>query len=76
VWCVTVWRPIRDKPVDRQTCGMPEPRSHPAGIRGSALPGPYAVGHHAAKLCEYLRERSRVQHYCEVWTLRVSRARI
>ena len=40
---------------------MADPTSLPAGIQGSRLPGPFAVGTYAAKLREYLRERSRVQ---------------
>ena len=47
----------------------------PAGIDGSTLPGPYGVGAYAAKLREFLRERSRVQLFGEVWNVRVSRAR-
>ena len=48
----------------------------PAGIHGSTLPGPYAVGQYAAKLREYLRERARVQLFGEVWNLRPSRAMV
>jgi exodeoxyribonuclease VII large subunit len=48
----------------------------PAGIAGSSLPGPFGVGHYAAKLREYLRERSRVQLFGEVWNLRLSRAKV
>ena len=55
---------------------MAEPASLPAGIDGSALPGPFGVGHYAAKLREYLRERSRVQLFGEVWNLRLSRAKV
>ena len=55
---------------------MAEPAALPAGIHGSALPGPYAVGHYAAKLRDYLRQRSHVQLFGEVWNLRVSRARV
>ena len=55
---------------------MPDPTSLPAGIEGSRLPGPFGVGHYAAKLRAYLRERSRVQLFGEVWNLRPARARI
>ena len=48
----------------------------PAGIDGSTLPGPYGVGAYAAKLREFLRERSRVQLFGEVWNVRVSRAKV
>ncbi len=48
----------------------------PAGIDGSRLPGPYGVGHYAARLRDYLRERSRVQLFGEVWNLRVSRVKV
>ncbi|MDX6721090.1 MAG: exodeoxyribonuclease large subunit [Solirubrobacteraceae bacterium] len=55
---------------------MADPSSLPAGIDGSALPGPYGVGHYAAKLRDYLRARSRVQLFGEVWNLRDSRAKV
>ena len=55
---------------------MSEPQTRPAGIDGSTLPGPYGVGAYAAKLREFLRERSRVQLFGEVWNLRVSRAKV
>jgi exodeoxyribonuclease VII large subunit len=55
---------------------MADPASLPAGIDGSALPGPFGVGHYAAKLRGYLRQRSRVQLFGEVWNLRISRARV
>lgn len=55
---------------------MAEPSSLPAGIDGSALPGPFGVGHYAAKLRDYLRARSRVQLFGEVWNLRDSRAKV
>ena len=55
---------------------MAEPQTRPAGIDGSTLPGPYGVGAYAAKLREYLRGRSRVQLFGEVWNLRVSRAKV
>ena len=55
---------------------MAESQTRPAGIDGSTLPGPYGVGAYAAKLRAYLRERSRVQLFGEVWNLRVSRAKV
>ena len=55
---------------------MTEPRTRPAGIDGSTLPGPYGVGAYAAKLREFLRERPRVQLFGEVWNLRLSRAKV
>ena len=55
---------------------MAEPQTRPAGIDGSTLPGPYGVGAYAAKLREYLRGRSRVQLFGEVWNLRVSRSKV
>ncbi|HEV7808660.1 MAG TPA: exodeoxyribonuclease VII large subunit [Solirubrobacteraceae bacterium] len=48
----------------------------PAGIEGSSLPGPFSVGHYAARLRGYLRERSRVQLFGEVWNLRLSRVKV
>ena len=47
-----------------------------AGIPGSDLPGPYAVGEYAARLRERLREFRRVQLVGEVFNLRPSRARV
>ena len=55
---------------------MAEPRTTPAGIDGSTLPGPYGVGRYAAGLRDFLRERPRVQLFGEVWNLRVSRAKV
>ncbi|MEA2154343.1 MAG: exodeoxyribonuclease large subunit [Solirubrobacteraceae bacterium] len=55
---------------------MPEPEIRPAGIDGSELPGPYAVGRYAAGLREFLRERPRVQLFGEIWNLRLSRAKV
>jgi exodeoxyribonuclease VII large subunit len=55
---------------------MAESQTRPAGIDGSTLPGPYGVGAYAAKLREFLRERSRVQLFGEVWNLRVSRVKV
>ena len=50
--------------------------ARPAGIDGSALPGPYGVGSYAAKLRSHLQERPRVQLFGELWNLRVSRAKV
>lgn len=55
---------------------MADPASVPAGIDGSSLPGPFAVGQYAAKLGEYLRGRTRVQLFGEVWNLRFSRVKV
>ena len=55
---------------------MSEPAVSPAGIDGSRLPGPFGVGAYAAKLREYLRGRSRVQLFGEVWNLRVARVKV
>jgi exodeoxyribonuclease VII large subunit len=55
---------------------MAEPEARPAGIDGSPLPGPYAVGRYAAGLRDFLRERPRVQLFGEVWNLRISRAKV
>jgi exodeoxyribonuclease VII large subunit len=60
----------------RETSRIVQPGSPPAGIAGSLLPGPFSVGHYAARLREYLRERSRVQLHGEVWNLRDSRAKV
>jgi exodeoxyribonuclease VII large subunit len=48
----------------------------PAGIPGSALPGPYPVGHYAARLRDRLREFARVQVFGELWNVRTTRVRI
>jgi len=48
----------------------------PAGIVGSAYPGPYAVGRYAALLRDELRKRARVQLFGEVWNVSTSRARV
>ena len=53
-----------------------DPALSPAGIPGSALPGPWPVGAYAAKLRDELRRRARLQLFGEVWNLRVSRARV
>jgi exodeoxyribonuclease VII large subunit len=55
---------------------MTDPQARPAGIDGSTLPGPYGVGAYAAKLREFLRERSRVQLFGEVWNVRLSRVKV
>ncbi|MEY2515931.1 MAG: exodeoxyribonuclease large subunit [bacterium] len=60
----------------RETSSVADLRALPAGIKGSSLPGPFAVGHYAAKLREYLRERSHVQLFGEVWNLRISRVKV
>jgi exodeoxyribonuclease VII large subunit len=49
-------------------------RATPAGIPGSALPGPFPVGTYAERLREQLRGFARVQIFGELWNLRVSRA--
>src|SRR5438105_15873764 len=48
----------------------------PAGIPGSRLPGPFAVGSYAAMLRRELRRRARVQLIGELVNLRPSRARV
>ena len=48
----------------------------PAGIPGSALPGPFAVGRYAQTLRERLRASARVQVVGELVNLRVARARV
>ena len=58
------------------SCVADHRQAFPAGIEGSALPGPFGVGHYAAKLRDYLRERSRVQLFGEVWNLRLSRVKV
>jgi exodeoxyribonuclease VII large subunit len=55
---------------------MATPDSRPAGIDGSALPGPYAVGRYAEGLRDFLRKRPRVQLFGEIWNLRLSRAKV
>ena len=50
---------------------MPEPLA-PAGIPGSELSGPFAVGAYAEMLRAELRKRVRVQLFGEVWNLRES----
>ena len=48
----------------------------PAGIEGSALPGPFPVGAYAERLRERLRAFARVQVFGELWNLRTSRATV
>lgn len=48
----------------------------PAGIPGSALPGPFPVGAYAEKLRERLRAFAHVQVFGELWNLRMSRASV
>ncbi|HEX7292760.1 MAG TPA: exodeoxyribonuclease VII large subunit [Conexibacter sp.] len=54
---------------------LPEPVA-PAGIPGSALPGPFPVGAYAEKLRERLRAFAHVQVFGELWNLRLSRASV
>jgi exodeoxyribonuclease VII large subunit len=51
-------------------------QGRPAGIAGSELPGPYAVGTYAEQLRTRLREFARVQVFGEVWNLGGSRAKV
>src|SRR4051812_36773329 len=60
----------------RETAGMADPAAQPAGLHGSRLPGPFGVGTYAAKLRDYLRARSRVQLFGEVWNLRIARVKV
>jgi exodeoxyribonuclease VII large subunit len=55
---------------------MREGARQPAGIPGSALPGPWPVGQYAAALRGRLREFQRVQVFGEVFGLKVGRARV
>lgn len=48
----------------------------PAGIPGSALPGPFPVGAYAERLRERLRQFANVQIFGELWNLRMSRASV
>lgn len=48
----------------------------PAGIPGSALPGPFPVGAYADRLREQLRAFAQVQIFGELWNLRMSRAAV
>ncbi len=56
----------------------PEPTAaaRPAGIEGSALPGPWPVGLYAERLRERFRGISRVQVFGEVWNLRTARTKV
>ena len=51
-------------------------RPAPAGIPGSALPGPFPVGAYADRLRERLRAFAHVQIFGELWNLRMSRASV
>jgi len=55
---------------------MNEATQAPAGIPGSALPGPFPVGAYAEKLRERLRQFAHVQVFGELWNLRMSRASV
>lgn len=55
--------------------GASEPAPANAGIPGSDLPGPYAVGEYADALRRRLRDFARVQLIGELVNLRVARAR-
>ena len=55
---------------------MSEPQARPEGIAGSSLRGPFAVGRYAAELRDFLRARTRVQLFGEVWNLHVSRTKL
>ena len=55
---------------------MSEPQARPEGIAGSSLRGPFAVGRYAAELRDFLRARTRVQLFGELWNLRVSRTKL
>jgi exodeoxyribonuclease VII large subunit len=52
------------------------PTPRPEGIAGSSLAGPFPVGSYAEKLKEYLRARTRVQLFGEVWNFRLSKAKV
>jgi exodeoxyribonuclease VII large subunit len=58
--------------VNRSAAAAP---TRPAGIPGSALPGPFPVGAYAVRLREGLRGRPRVQLFGEVWNFSLSRTR-
>ena len=55
---------------------MTEQSERPAGIDGSALPGPFPVGAYAKKLQEELRKRARLQLVGEAWNVKRSKARV
>ena len=48
----------------------------PTGIDGSPLPGPWPVGEYAQRLRGWLRQRTRLQLFGEVWNLRETRVRV
>src|SRR5215470_2277420 len=50
--------------------------ARPAGIPGSTLTGPWAVGQYAARLRERLREFARVQVFGEVFGFKAGRAKV
>jgi exodeoxyribonuclease VII large subunit len=51
-------------------------RRPPAGIPGSALTGPWPVGHYAAALRERLRDFAHVQVFGEVFSFKAGRAKV
>lgn len=55
---------------------MSEPAAVPAGIPGSSLPGPFAVGVYADRLRAQLRGFARVQVFGELWNFRTSRTTV
>ncbi|ADB50200.1 exodeoxyribonuclease VII large subunit [Conexibacter woesei] len=55
---------------------MSEPAAAPAGIPGSSLPGPFAVGVYADRLRAQLRGFARVQIFGELWNFRTSRTTV
>ena len=55
---------------------MSERAPTPAGIPGSALPGPFPVGAYADRLREQLRSFARVQVFGELWNFRTSRTTV
>ncbi len=55
---------------------MDDSPQQPAGIEGSTLKGPFAVGAYAEMLREELRGRARLQLWGELWNLRRSKARV
>ncbi len=56
--------------------GTPGSGGAPAGIPGSGLPGPFAVGVYAEKLRQQLRSFARVQVFGELWNFRTSRTTV
>ena len=55
---------------------MEESPQPPAGIEGSGLKGPFAVGAYAEMLRDELRGRARLQLFGELWNLRRSKFRV